>query len=499
MLFLLLLSVLGVLLVYQFLKEFFGARHIDKIPTVLPVHPIVGHILMFMGKSSERAFWLTVKYFSQVDRLGKIMFGPKPFVLVNHPDLLQQILTSNDVHDKPFFYDFVGLGGGLITEGSGERWRRLRKLLNPTFNTRMLNSFLPIMDFRANKMIAKLRSLADGQTVIDISKFTEECTLEMVFSTTMGRKALELPGQREYTHHLKIIQNLLGERILNTNQYLGFMYRMSDAYKREHISRDYCNKFTDKIIIERRKELENTIGTEVEEDEFKTKSLNFLDEVLAIRKENDLTFSDQEISDHLYTIMTTATETSAMTIAYTCLFLAMHPEIQTKVRNEMNEVFYSPTVDINNDTLKQLVYTEMVIKEVLRICPVAPLIARQTATEIVLDGVRIPKGQIIAMCFFTLHRRKDIWGSEPERFDPERFRPETCQGRHPFAYLPFSGGLRNCIGARYAMNSMRIMLLRILQDFEIHTDLKYSDFRFKFEISLNLTIPYNVRLVNVKK
>ncbi|XP_055544450.1 cytochrome P450 4V2-like [Wyeomyia smithii] len=498
MIFLVLLSVLGILLAYQYFKILNGYRFADQIFTVQPVYPILGHAGVFSGKSSKQAFWLTVKYFQQVDRLGKILLGPRPFVLVNQPDLLQQVLTRSDLHDKPFFYDFLTLGGGLITERSGEKWRRVRKLLNPTFNTRMLTNFLPIMDFRASKMVATLDPLADGQTDVDIMKFIGECTLEMVFSTTMGRNAHELPGQREYIRNLEIIQNCVGERILNANQYLGVFYRMSNAYKIEQISRDFCNKFTDKIISERRKELEAESGLVTEEDEFKPKSLNFLDEVLQIRKQDNLKFTDLEIADQLYTMMSAAHDTSALTVAYTCLFLAMNPEVQSKVLAEMNDVFHSPSVEINCDTLRQLEYTEMVIKEVLRLCPAVPLAARETSEEIILDGIRIPKGQILGMNFYSLHRREDFWGSDPERFDPERFRPEECEKRHPYAYLPFSGGLRNCIGSRYAANSMRIMLLRILQQFELRTDLKQSDLRFKYEITLKLTGPHRMRLVRRK-
>ncbi|XP_055540596.1 cytochrome P450 4V2-like [Wyeomyia smithii] len=499
MFFLLLLSILGILLAYQYFKILSGYRFADQIPTVRPVYPILGHLVAFSGKSSEQAFWLTVRYFQQVDRLGKIVLGPKPFVLVNQPDLLQQVLTRSDLHDKPFFYDFLTLGGGLITERSGEKWHHVRKLLNPTFNTRMLTNFLPIMDYRASRMVAKLGPLADGQTEVDIMKFIGECTLEMVFSTTMGRNAHELPGQREYIRNLEVIQNCVGERILNANQYLGVFYRMSIAYKIEQISRDICNKFTDKIISERRKELEEESEIATDEDEFKAKSLNFLDEVLMIQKRENLAFTDQDISDQLYTMMTAAHDTSALTVANTCLFLAMNPEIQSKVLAEMNDVFHSPSVEINCDTLKQLEYTEMVIKEVLRLCPVAPLVARETSEEIILDGIRIPKGQILAINFYTLHRRKDFWGADPERFDPERFRPEECEKRHPYAYLPFSGGLRNCIGSRYAANSMRIMLLRILQQFELRTDLKQSDLRFKFEVTLKLTGPHRVCLMERNK
>lgn len=176
------------------------------------------------------------------------------------------------------------------------------------------------------------------------------------------------------------------------------------------------------------------------------------------------------------------------------MMLGMYPEIQAKVVAEMNEVFYDSSVPITLDTLKQLEYTERVIKEVLRLFPPVPFAARQTRNELVLDGVKIPPNQIVVINFYAYHRRKDFWGPDPERFDPDRFLPEASQGRHPYAYLPFSAGLRNCIGQRYAMNSMRIMLLRILQEFEIGTDLKQPDLRFKFEIMLKLVGPHSVWL-----
>ncbi|KAL1399841.1 hypothetical protein pipiens_007910 [Culex pipiens pipiens] len=236
-----------------------------------------------------------------------------------------------------------------------------------------------------------------------------------------------------------------------------------------------------------------------ETDEFERKSLNFLDQILTIVREDGTSFTDQEISDNLYTMMSAAHETSALTVSYTCLLLAMHPKIQDKVIAEMNEVFYDSTVEITLDTLKQLEYTERVIKEVLRLLPAVPIGARQTNSELLLDGVQIPKNQILAFNCYNLHRRTDFWGPDPERFDPDRFLPEASQGRHPYAYVPFSAGLRNCIGMRYAMNSMRIMLLRILQEFEIGTDLKQADLRFKFEITLKLVGPHSVWLKRREK
>ncbi|KAL1399842.1 hypothetical protein pipiens_007911 [Culex pipiens pipiens] len=418
MAFLVLLSIVGVLLVLQYLM-LYTARHCSSIPTVQPSYPIVGNLLSFWNNSSMEAFWMLVKSFRGVDRMAKMVLGPKVLILINHPELLQKVLMNNEMLDKPFFYDFMGLGGGLVSERDGKRWLMERKVLNPTFNTRMLTSFLSIMDARASKMAANLRSVADGHTEVDMIKFVGECTLEIVYNTTMGRNANELPGQRDYMRNLN----------------------MED-------------------------------GTE---------------------------FTDREISDNLYTVMAGGHDTSALTISYACMMLGMYPEIQAKVVAEMNEVFYDSSVPITLDTLKQLEYTERVIKEVLRLFPPVPFAARQTRNELVLDGVKIPPNQIVVINFYAYHRRKDFWGPDPERFDPDRFLPEASQGRHPYAYLPFSAGLRNCIGMRYAMNSMRIMLLRILQEFEIGTSLKQADMRLKFEVMLKLVGPHNVWLKKREK
>ncbi|KAL1399839.1 hypothetical protein pipiens_007908 [Culex pipiens pipiens] len=477
------------------LKLVWSYRFAAKIPTVQPAVPLLGHIPMFWNRTSEQAFSSLTYCFRQVDRLGKVLFGPVLLVFVHHPDLLQQLFSREDLHDRPFFYDFLGLGNGLLSERNGHKWIRSRKVLNPAFNTRMLTGFIPIMDGRARKLVAKMKPLAGTGTEFDILQYIGECTLEMAFSTTMGRNANELPGQKEYVKNLEMIMNLIGERVLNVNQFLDVFYRMTEAYRVDKKARTFCNAFTDKVIRERRRELEKEKGLPKARDEFQSKSLNFLDQILTIRKKDGSLFGDEEISNNLYNMMAAGNDTSSLTIAFACLFLAMHPEIQDKVLEEMNSVFHSDAVDITLDTLKQLQYTEQVIKEVLRLCPAVPCGARQTSgNQVTLDGIHLPPNQIVVFNIFTLHRRKDLWGADAECFNPDRFAPEATKQRHPYAFVPFSAGLRDCIGARYAMNSIRIVLLRILQDFEIKTNLRHEDFRFKFEITLKLAGPHSVWL-----
>lgn len=172
----------------------------------------------------------------------------------------------------------------------------------------------------------------------------------------------------------------------------------------------------------------------------------------------------------------------------------MDHHIQAKVCSEIKQVFPSHHTEVTPEALKQLIYTEMALKETLRLCPAVPFAARSNVKPIELDGIHIPQRQIFCFNFFALHRRKDFWGDESERFDPHRFSPENSRNRHPYAYLPFSGGFRNCIGGRYAINSLKIMLLRILQNFHIDTSLKREDMRFRWAITMKLVGPHAVRL-----
>lgn len=140
-------------------------------------------------------------------------------------------------------------------------------------------------------------------------------------------------------------------------------------------------------------------------------------------------------------------ETTALCVSYALLFLAIHPEIQERAVEELREVFFSENVEIDYEQLKKLNYLEMIIKETLRLCPSVPVIARHTLSEIDIgDGIVAPKGVDIVVNLFALHRRIENWGKDSKMFNPDRFLPEAVAKRHPYSYMPFSIGVRNCIG-----------------------------------------------------
>lgn len=236
----------------------------------------------------------------------------------------------------------------------------------------------------------------------------------------------------------------------------------------------------------------------------------FIDQLLTIPLPDGKPFSHKEISDHIYTMIAAGNETSATQAAHTLMYLAMHPEIQEKAVKEIKELLPTPESKITSEVMKNMVYMERIIKESQRLAPVAAVYGRKTIADLQLDQFTIPKGNIFILNIFALHRRKEYWGEDAELFNPDRFLPENSKNRHPFAYLPFSGGNRGCIGEfnkvvelyrvstiiliflgnRYAMMSMKTIVSAILRNFKISTDLEYEKIEFKFKVSMHLSGPH---------
>ncbi|XP_062715201.1 cytochrome P450 4C1-like [Aedes albopictus] len=476
------------------------------LPRAKPYYPVVGNLPLALGKSPDELFSSLYECFRQHDRLFTLQFSTIVAVCLSHPELIQRVLNHPDCQEKPDVYKVVRLPKGLLA-ARYDTWKVHRKTLNSTFNTKILQSFLSIFNNSSRRLIGRLEQYADSGTSCNMLEYISECTLEMICRTSLGGKALERDGRQDFIENLEVALTALGKRILSFPLHNDFIYQFTTLYRDEMKAISTCHQFTDKIIAEKHVEIKSlfderetledgeTIRENDEAGSFKRPQI-FIDQLMKmpLMMKDAYSFSDQEISDHVYTMIVAGNETSATQLAHTCLLLAMNPESQEKAYQEVKEVVTSPDMFFDMDTLKQLVYVEAVLKEAMRMIPVAPLIARENIRDIVLDGHLIPKGTVLLMNIYALHRRSDVWGSDLERFNPDRFIGEEAKRRHPYAHLPFSGGPRGCIGFRYAMMSLKILLALILKNFKLSTDLKYNDIKYHYQISLNLAIPHTVSL-----
>ncbi|XP_038118459.1 cytochrome P450 4C1 isoform X1 [Culex quinquefasciatus] len=482
-------------------------RFADGIPTVPPQRFFFGNGLEFYRKNSYQIFKVLWRVTRDQERIFKLRFGPIQVLCPTHPDLIQRVLCESVSMEKPDQYKFLRVDTGLLSS-EYDTWKNHRKVLNPTFNTRILNSFIPIFTDCVAKMIESMQEHYQPGKPLNILEFTSPCTLGMICRTSLGGKVLEREGTQQFIEGLEVILHNVGLRMFNANLHPNWVYRFTRFYRAEMKARKFCYAFTDKIIHEKQLEFaklkqraaesNNNPGELMQEEEDDMLSYKkpqiFIDQLLTIPLPDGTPFSHDEIQDHIYTMIAAGNETSATQAAHTALLLAMHPDIQEKAVAELREVFPTPNTEYSHEVLKQLVYLERIIKESQRLCPVAAVYGRKTLNDLQLDEFVIPKGNLFILNIFALHRRKEFWGEDADQFVPDRFLPENSKNRHPFAYLPFSGGARGCIGSRYAMMSLKTILSEMLRNYKLTTDIRYEDMEFKFKVSMHLAYDHRVFL-----
>lgn len=181
------------------------------------------------------------------------------------------------------------------------------------------------------------------------------------------------------------------------------------------------------------------------------------------------------------------TDTTTVTLSSTLIMLAIHQDIQDKVMAELHEVFDDQHSPVTFDDISKLTYLEMVIKESLRHYPVGPFIARKTSEDFPFKGGVIPKDSIILLNIRKMHMDPKYWGNNANQFNPDNFLPEKLEKMHPYTFLAFSGGPRNCVGIKYAWIVVKVMLAHLLRQYKFKTHLKsLKDIRTKVTIILKI-------------
>uniref|UniRef100_A0A182SPM8 Cytochrome P450 n=1 Tax=Anopheles maculatus TaxID=74869 RepID=A0A182SPM8_9DIPT len=241
-------------------------------------------------------------------------------------------------------------------------------MIQPSFNQSILRGFIPLFEEKAEAMVRGLGEMVNAGQTFDIYRFTARCTLDMIFATTLGTDMhIQESSTCSYLDVLEELFEIVTIRAVNIFLHPQWLYRWTSVYRNELKALEEFCRPSKAILYEKKTSLSPTESG---------KQSSLVDQL------KSSTLDNEAIEHELNTIIFAGNETSAMTVANAILLLAMHPEVQEKLYNELR-IHFGPMVQhIHHETLNRLTYLEMVLKESLRLLPIAAVIGRRTTEEI---------------------------------------------------------------------------------------------------------------------
>lgn len=470
----LLALVIGALSYYWF-KYHYCYKSLLQLPTLSKNNYFMGCISYF-GNSISENFHALVGIPQKFGPIVRVYLGPfRRSVIVTGPKDVEFFLSSSEHINKSPGYDGYKpwLGDGLINS-AGDHWRKHRRIITPTFHFQILDQFAYYINSNSKYLVKKLKLVAGKD--YDIYPLISLYALDVICESAMKIKINAMDNEHlEYIEAVKTYLDIYIFRFFSFILQNDFLFKFTREYRTQQHAIKTLKTFTESVITQRRAERrltkkikgENKDTELIKEDDVGLKKrIAFLDLLLDMADEGqDLT--DSEIREEVDTFMFAGHDTVSCSICFALFELAKHPEVQQRIFQESIEVLGEvDTEELTFRNVQDMKYLDMVIKETMRIYSPVPFIERQLTREVTNNGVTYPSETIITLVPFAMHRNPEIF-PDPLKFDPNRFLPENVAKRHPFAYIPFSAGPRNCIGQRFATLQTKATVIKIIRTFKI--------------------------------
>jgi cytochrome P450 len=369
-----------------------------------------------------------------------------PVYLLVHPCDIETVLVTNAAKfTKSEDYRALArvLGRGLLTS-EGDFWKRQRGLIQPAFHRQSILGYAEVMTRAAGRMLDSWKERGERNIHEDLMRVT----LQIVGQCLYGAEVTD--AAERVGHAMEVVT---GRFLVNASLAMLFRFDIPVRFAiQEWRAIRELNEIIGGIIRERRS------SGQPRED--------LLDMLLRARDADGNPMSDAQLRDEVMTLFLAGHETTAIALSWACYLVAQNPNIEAKLVEELQAVLGGrvPTPE----DLPRLRYTEMVIKEAMRLYPAVWGIGRRAIGDCELGGYRVPAGSNIFILQWRTQRDSRFF-PDPERFDPERWREDPVRsGKIPrFAYFPFGGGPRVCVGASFAMMEATLLLAMIQQRFHL--------------------------------
>ncbi|XP_074029600.1 cytochrome P450 4C1 isoform X2 [Leptinotarsa decemlineata] len=446
--------------------------------------PFIGCGYLILGKT-ESVISIILKLQNKIpSKLLRMWLGPRLIYFVVDPEHIEKVLNHPKALDKEPVYKYVAnvIGLGLLT-APVKKWKYHRKLLAPSFNQKILDTFVEVFAEQSITFADQLKTVI-GQKKIDLYLLASRCTLDIICQTAMGVNMNIQKEKGTYGVILDRAMEILTYRIFRVWYHVDLLWNFSPSGRIldrcMQVIQDITGSVVSKKIDKYKKDVEfkqSCTDAEIEEEPV-YKRLAFLDLIL-----KNSVFTELELREEVDIMLAAGTETTASSIC--CLFtmLGMYPDIQQKVYEEVIDILGPDRTVVASD-LAELKYTERVIKENLRLFPIAAIFARSIEEDIDIGDAILPAGSSVAFNTVHIHRNPEYW-VDPLKFDPDRFSPEEVAKRHPCTYIPFSYGPRNCIGWKYAIANIKTIISTVIRRYRIFTEYKSIE---EIDLKINLLL-----------
>lgn len=489
------------------------SRRVNRILEALPGpkgYPIIGNLLDFQ-KNNEKLFEVFLNTDKKYYPIYKVWLLFINTVVLLHPEDIEVLMKSPKHITKSVGYKFIKpwLSTGLVTS-TGGKWQHRRRILTPAFHFNILKHFVVTLNEEARYLVSTLKEQGKGNPIIkDLEEFLTEHTLNAICETAMGT-SLQGNGELELKYR-KAVHDMLGivpHRSVRPWYYSDTIFALSSNGRLQEKLLKTLHGFTKKIIAERKRFHEETNGKylknleEIDEndgfskDSSYKKKLAMLDLLIAASW-NGEQIDDEGIREEVDTFMFAGHDTTSTALVFLLSLIAKHKDVQERIREEVNSVMNQENYQMTIPVLQEFLYLERCIKESLRLYPSVHFISRYLTEDMQLKKYLIPAGTNVRVSIFHLHRNPEFWPN-PDVFDPDRFLPENSSKRNPFCFIPFSAGLRNCIGQKYAMFEIKLMVAHILHNFYLEPVEELDEVKLIGNIILRPVKPLHLKFIPIK-
>jgi cytochrome P450 len=362
---------------------------------------------------------------------------------VSHPDYIEQVLVNDNrkyIKGRILRKNKQLFGNGLLTS-EGDFWLRQRRLAQPAFHRARIATYADTMVRFAERIASEWRDGEERDIHAEMMRLTLAIVAKTLFDADVDREA------KRVGHALEAIMQLNSDfrKLIITPTWLPTPRTIRATFATAKLNRIIYR------FIEERRQSANDNG-------------DLLSMLLAARDDDGSRMTDRQLRDEAITIFLAGHETTANALSWTWMLLAQNPAVEAKLYEELDAVLQSRVPSL--DDVPKLAYTGHVITESMRLYPPAWGMARIAIEDAEIGGYPIPKGCGVSLAQWVVHR-DPRWFDEPLQFRPERWEGDLAKRLPRFAYFPFGGGPRQCIGNNFAVMEAVLLLATIARKFRI--------------------------------